>query len=132
MPTQQSLADATGRRKEAAAHATLVPGTGLFTVNGRTDEEFFRRAQLRLIVRRPLEVVEMLDKVDVHAAVKGGGLAGAAGAVRHAIARALCEHNAALRPLLKKNGFLTRDPRTKERKKPGQRGARARFQFSKR
>ncbi|MBT9560621.1 MAG: 30S ribosomal protein S9 [Myxococcales bacterium] len=124
--------EATGRRKLAAAHAWLTPGTGKITVNGRADDEFFRRAALSMIIRRPLQLVEVDQQVDIAVNVKGGGLAGAAGAVRHAISRALCEYNENFRPLLKKAGFLTRDPRIKERKKPGLRGARARFQFSKR
>jgi small subunit ribosomal protein S9 len=124
--------EATGRRKLAAAHAWMTPGTGKITVNGRSDDEFFRRAALSMIIRRPLQLVEVDQQVDIAVNVKGGGLAGAAGAVRHAISRALCEYNENFRPLLKKAGFLTRDPRIKERKKPGLRGARARFQFSKR
>lgn len=124
--------EATGRRKLAAAHVWLKPGTGRITINGRDDAEFFRREALSATVRRPLQILELDQQFDVAASVKGGGLAGIAGAVRHAISRALLEHDESLRGVLKKAGFLTRDPRAKERKKPGLRGARARFQFSKR
>ena len=124
--------EATGRRKEAAARVRLVAGTGKITVNGREDHEFFRRAVLSMIVRGPLVLTATDGQVDVIADVKGGGLTGAAGAVKHGLARALCKFNAELRTPLKRAGFLTRDPRTKERKKYGQRGARARYQFSKR
>jgi len=124
--------EATGRRKTSSARVRLTAGSGRFFVNGREDEEFFRRASLRMIVRRPFEVTDTIDKFDVHASVKGGGLTGAAGAIKHGLSRALCEYDPELRGALKRAGFLTRDSRMKERKKPGLKGARARFQFSKR
>jgi small subunit ribosomal protein S9 len=132
MATSTQSSEATGRRKLAAAHVWLTPGTGRVTINGREDAEFFRRESLSATVRRPLQILELDQQFDVAASVKGGGLAGIAGAVRHAVSRALIEHDPSLRAVLKKAGFLTRDPRSKERKKPGLRGARARFQFSKR
>ena len=124
--------EATGRRKEASARVRLVPGTGVITVNGRPSAEFFRREVLEMLIRTPFEVTETLGRFDVICAVKGGGLTGAAGAVKHGISRALCEYNSELRAVLKLGGFMTRDARVKERKKPGMKGARARFQFSKR
>jgi small subunit ribosomal protein S9 len=108
------------------------PGTGRFTVNSREVDEYFRRPTLKMVIMQPLEVVGLLDKVDVSATVGGGGLSGQAGAIRHGLARALSEFNPELRTPLKRAGFLTRDPRTVERKKYGQPGARKRFQFSKR
>ena len=124
--------EATGRRKTSSARVRLTAGSGKFFVNGREDGEFFRRASLQMIVRRPFEVTETDGKFDVHASVKGGGLTGAAGAIKHGLSRALCEYDPELRGALKRAGFLTRDSRMKERKKPGLKGARARFQFSKR
>jgi small subunit ribosomal protein S9 len=124
--------EATGRRKESCARVRLVPGTGRIFVNKREGAEFFRRDVLDMIVRQPMVLTETDGRFDIHASVKGGGNAGAAGAVRHGISRALCEYDAELRGTLKKAGFLTRDSRTKERQKPGMKGARARFQFSKR
>ena len=132
MSTNTPAIEATGRRKLAAAHAWLTPGTGKITINGRDDAEFFRRELLSANIRRPLQILEKDQQFDIAISVKGGGLSGAAGAVRHAISRALCAYDLSFRPILKKAGFLTRDPRAKERKKPGLRGARARFQFSKR
>jgi small subunit ribosomal protein S9 len=123
---------ATGRRKRATARVFLAPGSGRITVNGRTFEEYFPGASLRLLVQQPLEAVESLDRFDLYVTVSGGGPAGQAGAVRHGIARALEQFDHGLRSALKKGGFLTRDAREKERKKYGQRGARARFQYSKR
>jgi len=124
--------EATGRRKESAARVRLVPGTGRFTVNGRDDADFFRRPSLQMIVRKPLVLTELDGRFDVIAMVKGGGTTGGAGAIKHALSRALLEFDPELRPALKRAGFLTRDSRAKERKKPGMKGARARFQFSKR
>jgi small subunit ribosomal protein S9 len=122
----------TGKRKTAVARVYLRPGTGEMSVNGRTINDYFPSDVLRSVVRQPLMAVEMVDRVDVKAFIKGGGNAGQAGAMRHGIARALLTMNAELRPTLKQAGFLTRDARKKERKKYGQPGARARFQFSKR
>ena len=123
---------ATGRRKEATARVLLFKGTGAIQVNHRNIAEYFGRPTLQMIVRQPLEAMQLNNKVNVIANVRGGGLAGQAGAIRHAISRALVDFDATLKPLLKKNDFLTRDPRMKERKKYGRKGARRRFQFSKR
>ena len=123
---------ATGRRKEATARVQLFKGTGKIQINGREVSRYFGRPTLRMLVRQPLEAVRMADKVDVIANCMGGGLAGQAGAVRHAISRSLVLFDETLKPLLKKGDFLTRDSRMKERKKYGQKGARKRFQFSKR
>ncbi len=122
----------TGRRKTATARVFLRPGSGQIVVNGRSLEDFFPNDVLRMIVRQPFLTVERDGTFDVSASVVGGGCAGQAGALRHGVARALLQLDPALRPPLKAAGFLTRDPRKKERKKSGQRGARARFQFSKR
>jgi len=122
----------TGRRKTATARVFLRPGSGETTVNGRSLEDFFHNPTLRMIVKQPFLVTETTEKFDLEATVVGGGNAGQAGAVRHGIARALVETDPELRERLKAAGFLTRDPRMKERKKYGQKGARARFQFSKR
>lgn len=124
--------NATGRRKRSVARVTLIPGKGKITVNNRDFENYFPRETLRMIIRQPLHVTGLLGKYDVIANVNGGGLSGQAGALRHGIARALVAIDADLRPRLKKEGLLTRDPREVERKKYGQRGARRRFQFSKR
>lgn len=123
---------ATGRRKTAIARVRLTKGSGSITVNGRKFEEYFPTTDLRLIVEAPFKVVEGVGKYDVVALCEGGGVPGQAGALRHGIARALIQADDNFRPALKKAGFLTRDPRMKERKKPGQPGARRRFQFSKR
>jgi len=123
---------ATGRRKGAVARVFLKPGTGKIVVNQRTLEDYFPREALRLTLRAPLEAVNATELFDWNITVKGGGIAGQAGAVRHGIARVLQTNNPELRPTLKRAGYLTRDSRVKERKKYGQRGARARFQFSKR
>ena len=123
---------AVGRRKEAVARVFLRPGNGTFRVNDRGFEEYFPNEVLKMVIRQPLQLTETVDKFDVVAVVDGGGPAGQAGAIRHGIARALCVFNVELRGTLKKAGLLTRDSRMKERKKYGQRGARARFQFSKR
>ncbi|HEC97542.1 MAG TPA: 30S ribosomal protein S9 [Nitrospirae bacterium] len=123
---------ATGRRKTSVARVILKPGTGQVEVNKRPIEKYFPRETLRMVVRQPLELVGMYNKLDVKVTVGGGGLSGQAGAVRHGIARALLNVDSDLRPKLKKEGLLTRDPRMRERKKYGQKGARKRFQFSKR
>ena len=123
---------ATGRRKSAVARVFLRPGTGTITVNRREFNAFFPAEALRTQIRQPLLLTETADKFDVLTTVAGGGTAGQAGAVKLGIARALVEYNAELRKRLKKSGLLTRDARIKERKKYGQKGARKRFQFSKR
>ncbi len=123
---------AVGRRKESVARVYLRPGTGTGSVNGRKFEDYFPNDVLKMVIRQPLQLTETAEKFDVVASVDGGGVAGQAGAIRHGIARALCLFNLELRPTLKKAGLLVRDSRMKERKKYGQRGARARFQFSKR
>jgi len=123
---------AVGRRKEAVARVYLRPGNGAVSVNGRKFEDYFPNDVLKMVIRQPLQLTETVDKFDIVASVDGGGVAGQAGAIRHGIARALCLFNVELRGTLKKAGLLTRDSRMKERKKYGQRGARARFQFSKR
>ena len=122
----------TGRRKTASARVFLRPGSGGFEVNGRALDDFFPSKVLRMIVRHPLTSTETGEKFDIFATVRGGGSTGQAGAIRHGISRALLEYNGELRERLKSDGLLTRDPRMKERKKYGQKGARARFQFSKR
>jgi len=122
----------TGRRKRAVARVFLRPGTGKFVVNGRPADEYFTTFTSRTVVRQPLLATETADKFDVLATCCGGGASGQADAVRLGLARALCDFNAELRGKLKTEGFLTRDPREHERKKYGQRGARRRFQFSKR
>ncbi len=123
---------ATGRRKEAVARVYLRPGSGAIMVNRRDVERYFPRETLKMILRQPLEVAEQATKWDVLVNVSGGGLSGQAGAIRHGITRALIAADPAVRPALKKAGFVTRDPRRVERKKYGQPGARKRFQFSKR
>ncbi len=123
---------ATGRRKEATARVWLKAGTGAVTVNGRDINNYFGRETSKMVLFQPLEILEQKGKIDLTVNVKGGGLSGQAGAIRHGIARALCAFNPEFRPALKKAGFLTRDARAVERKKYGQPGARRRFQFSKR
>ena len=122
----------TGRRKTSTARVYLRPGNGKITVNKREFEAYFPNEALQRIIRQPLRLTESVEKFDIYVNVDGGGTAGQAGAVRHGITRALMEFNSDLRPTLKKAGLITRDPRQKERKKYGQKGARARFQFSKR
>ena len=122
----------TGRRKTATARVFLRPGTGEITVNKRSIEDYFKNETHRMIIRQPLQLTDSVNKFDILVNVDGGGVTGQAGAVRHGITRALIDLNPDLRPRLKKAGFVTRDPRGKERKKYGQKGARARFQFSKR
>ncbi|NNE68253.1 MAG: 30S ribosomal protein S9 [Pyrinomonadaceae bacterium] len=122
----------TGRRKNAVARVYLRPGKGAITVNRREFENYFPNEALQMIIRQPLTLTETVENFDILVNVSGGGNSGQAGAVRHGITRALLEFNSDLRPVLKKAGLITRDPRKKERKKYGQKGARARFQFSKR
>lgn len=122
----------TGRRKVAVARVWIKAGTGEITINHRHIDAYFGRQTSKMIVRQPLEIVELKDKLDVIVNVVGGGLSGQAGAIRHGITRALMLYNPEFRPVLKKAGFITRDSRAVERKKYGQPGARKRFQFSKR
>jgi small subunit ribosomal protein S9 len=122
----------TGRRKKSIARVYLVPGTGNITINKRSIDEYFGLETLKVVVRQPLVATETVDKYDVIVTVKGGGYTGQAGAVRHGIARALLQVDGEFRATLKKAGFLTRDPRMKERKKPGLKAARRAPQFSKR
>jgi small subunit ribosomal protein S9 len=122
----------TGRRKTATARVFIKPGTGEITVNKRAIEDYFVNEMHRMIIRQPLQLTDSVNKFDILVNVDGGGVTGQAGAVRHGITRALIDLNPELRARLKKAGFVTRDPRGKERKKYGQKGARARFQFSKR
>ena len=122
----------TGRRKTATARTRLYAGTGTITVNGRPMEEYFPRKTLQMIIRQPLVLAKLTDKFDIKVNVQGGGMSGQAAAVRHGISRALINSDPELRAVLKPAGLLTRDPRKKERKKYGQRAARARFQYSKR
>jgi len=122
----------TGRRKTAAARVYLRPGAGAVKINGRGLDSYFPNEVLKMVIKQPLLLTETAEKFDITVTVAGGGSAGQAGAIRHGISRALLEYNAELRDRLKSAGLLTRDPRKKERKKYGQKGARARFQFSKR
>ena len=122
----------TGRRKSSAARASITAGTGKITVNGRDLDSYFGRETARMVVRQPLEAVELLEKFDVTATVRGGGNTGQAGAIRHAISRALVAQDETLRGALRQGGFLTRDARQVERKKIGLHKARKRPQFSKR
>ncbi len=123
---------ATGRRKESTARVQLFKGSGIIQVNQKDIKQYFGRPTLRMIAYQPLEATNLTQKVDVIARVRGGGLAGQAGAIRHAISRALVEFDSTLKTFLRRGDYLTRDPRMKERKKYGRRGARRRFQFSKR
>jgi small subunit ribosomal protein S9 len=132
LPEIRTTARTTGRRKSSIARVRLALGTGQFFVNGRSLEEYFPRETLRTLINQPFEAVNAAGRYDVHANLVGGGIAGQAGALRHGIARALQALDVTLRPPLKRAGLLTRDSREVERKKYGQRGARARFQFSKR
>jgi small subunit ribosomal protein S9 len=132
MTTIHGKSYGTGRRKNAVARVFLKPGTGVITVNDRPIERYFTRQTSQMVVRQALELVEKNSELDVAVNVCGGGESGQAGAVRHGISRALLVFDPTLRPKLKENGFLTRDSREKERKKPGQPGARKRFQYSKR
>lgn len=128
----QGRAYATGRRKDAVARVWLKPGTGKIVVNGRDQEVYFARPSLRLVINQPFGITERTGQYDVIATVKGGGLSGQAGAVKHGIAQALSKYEPTLRSAVKAEGFLTRDSRTVERKKYGKAKARKSFQFSKR
>jgi len=129
---EHGRAYATGKRKNSVARVWVKPGSGQISVNGKPADEYFARATLLMILRQPLEAAQRETQFDVVCTVSGGGLSGQAGAVRHGIARALVNYEPALRPVLKKGGFLTRDARVVERKKYGKRKARRSFQFSKR
>jgi small subunit ribosomal protein S9 len=122
----------TGRRKTATARVFLRPGSGAITVNGREIDDYFPNDIHKMVIKQPLQLTETVEKFDLVVTVEGGGSSGQAGAIRHGISHALLEYNGELRERLKAAGLLTRDPRKKERKKYGQKGARARFQFSKR
>ncbi len=122
----------TGRRKQAVARVWMMPGTGKIAINKREIDDYFGRATSKMVLRQPLELTETLGRYDIYVNVSGGGLSGQAEAIRLGVTRALMQINASFRPALKKAGYVTRDPRIVERKKYGQRGARARFQFSKR
>jgi small subunit ribosomal protein S9 len=122
----------TGRRKTSTARVYLRPGSGEVQVNKKSFDKYFPNETLRMIIRQPLQLTDTASKFDLLINVNGGGPSGQAGAIRHGITRALIEFNADLRPTLKQAGLITRDPRIKERKKYGQKGARKRFQFSKR
>ncbi|MBI4687059.1 MAG: 30S ribosomal protein S9 [Nitrospirae bacterium] len=124
--------NATGKRKTSIARVTLIPGRGLITINNTSFDKYFPYETMKMLVRQPLESVAVSNKYDVQVNVIGGGVTGQAAAIRHGIARALVQVNPDFRGKLKKEGLLTRDPRAKERKKYGQKGARKRFQFSKR
>jgi len=129
---KQNVYYATGKRKTAVARTWLTPGSGEITVNSRPVDEYFNVQSAKAIMIQPLVITNKLESFDIKVRVKGGGKAGQAGAIRHGITRALILSDGELRQQLKKAGFVRRDPRVKERKKYGQRGARARFQFSKR
>ncbi len=129
---QHGRAYATGKRKDAIARVWLKPGSGRMIINEKDYDKYFARPVLQMLLRQPLQTAERLDQYDVVATVKGGGLSGQAGAVRHGISKALTYYEPELRPALKKGGFLTRDSRTVERKKYGKAKARRSFQFSKR
>ena len=122
----------TGRRKHSVARVRVYPGSGNITINNRSIDDYFGLDTLKLIVRQPLALTETAEKFDIVCTVTGGGVTGQAGAIRHGLSRALLEYDAELRPVLKKAGFLTRDPRMKERKKSGLKAARRAPQFSKR
>ena len=123
---------ATGRRKTSISRVWLEPGQGTFEVNNRTLDDFFGRETLKMIVHQPFEVTDTRGRFNVCASVRGGGMSGQAGAIKHGISKAILEVHPEYREALKRAGFLTRDPRVKERKKYGKRGARASFQYSKR
>jgi len=122
----------TGRRKSSIARVWLKPGSGIITVNDKSLDDYFGRETSKMVVKQPLEFTENADKFDIYVTVKGGGDSGQAGAIKHGITKALLEVDVALRGVLKKAGFITRDSRVKERKKYGKKAARASFQFSKR
>ena len=123
---------ATGRRKEAIARVRIIQGGKGITINGRASTEYMRRANLQVLIEQPLKQAQLLDQFEVRANVRGGGLAGQAGAIRLGIARALLAHDEKFRQAFRRGGFLTRDPREKERKKFGHKGARKSFQYTKR
>jgi len=123
---------ATGKRKTSVARVWLKQGEGNIAINKRSIDDYLKRETAKMIIRQPLELTETLGKFDIYVNVRGGGMSGQAGAIKHGISKALLEVNPDFRSLLKKNGFLTRDSRAKERKKYGQPGARKRFQYSKR
>ena len=123
---------ATGKRKTSVARVWLKPGEGNISINKRSIDDYLKRETAKMVIRQPLELTENLGKYDIYVNVRGGGISGQAGAIKHGISRALLEVNPDYRPVLKKAGFLTRDSRIKERKKYGQPGARARYQYSKR
>jgi len=129
---EEKLLYATGKRKTAIARVRLIPGDGKFIINNKTLEDYFRRETSKMVVKQPLELTNTKGKYDIYINVNGGGMSSQAGAIKHGISKALLEANADLRGILKNAGFLTRDSRIKERKKYGQRKARAKFQFSKR
>jgi small subunit ribosomal protein S9 len=129
---QENVYYATGKRKSAIARTWITPGKGEISINGRSLEDYFRVYTAKTIITQPLMLTNNRDKFDIKVKVLGGGIIGQAGAIRHGITKALIEFDADLRSVLKKAGFVRRDPREKERKKYGQKGARARFQFSKR
>lgn len=132
MRVEKSATYSTGRRKRAVARVWLMPGDGTIVINQRALDNYFGRATSKLVIRQPLELTETTGKYNIYVNVRGGGLSGQAAAIRHGISRSLIKLNTTFRSPLKKEGYLTRDSRQKERKKYGQRGARARFQFSKR
>jgi small subunit ribosomal protein S9 len=132
MATKNDGFYATGRRKESTARVWLKPGSGTMVVNGRSMDDYFGRETSKMVINQPLQLLEQVGKLDMTVNVRGGGLSGQAGAIRHGLSRALIRWNPEFRPVLKKAGFLTRDARAVERKKYGQPGARRRFQFSKR
>jgi len=131
-PILQGVIWTTGRRKRSIARVRLMSGNGEIQVNKKPLDEYFDRPTSRLIIRQPLKVTNLLDKYNIIATVKGGGKSGQAGALRHGISRALAKIGQETKTSLKRKGFLTRDPRVKERKKYGQKGARKRFQWTKR
>ena len=129
---QENTYYATGKKKNAIARTWITPGKGEISINGRTLEDYFRVYTAKTIIQQPLTLTNNQDKFDIKIKVLGGGILGQAGAIRHGITKALIEYDGDLRSVLKKAGYVRRDPRQKERKKYGQKGARARFQFSKR
>jgi len=129
---ENNLFYATGKRKNAVARVRIMPGEGKFEINRKTLDDYFGRETLKMIIRQPLELTDTKGKYDIYVNVRGGGISSQAAAIKHGISRALLEANSDLRGILKKAGFLTRDSRVKERKKYGQRKARAKFQYSKR
>ncbi|CAN2040933.1 30S ribosomal subunit protein S9 [Candidatus Magnetomoraceae bacterium gMMP-15] len=129
---EENLYYATGKRKNAVARTWLKPGTGAITINKRPMDEYFKLETAKMLMVQPFVLTNTVDSYDVNVKVTGGGISGQAGAIRHGITKALLTANPDFRKVLKKAGFITRDPRCKERKKYGQKGARARFQFSKR